>query len=560
MNRFYNIKNRRELASFLGIPLKKLTYILYKKGVDYYYETFEVPKRNSGARIINAPSGDLKTLQKKLSKILYEHQIIHIQNHKIKNKISHGFEKEKGIITNAEIHRNKRFVMNVDIKDFFESFHFGRVKGFFNKSKAFNMSEEVAIIIAQITCFNGKLPQGAPTSPIITNLICNILDMRILSICKEYKLDYSRYADDLTFSTNDKHFIKNKNGFYDNLKREIQGFGLLINEKKTRIEYKDSRQVVTGLTVNKKISVKREYYKNTRAMADKLYRTGEFTIGEKAGTIRQLEGIFSFINQIDYFNNKKDNNKKHNVNNLNSREREYQKFLFYRYFLSNSKPLIVTEGKTDVMYIKAALKKHYKEYPNLIEKHRDEFEFKISFLNRTKRLRFLMGIQIDGADTFLNIYNFYTGKNNFNNYFKYFNDKYKITPSNPVILIFDNEQKEKNKPLYKFKKAVKMNTIDLSSEIIANLFLLTVPLCNNKEECEIEDLFDEKALNHKIGGKKFSRKNENNKKYYGKADFAKYIYKNYKDIDFSNFKLMLDELNLVVNNHNNNSSLSTVGV
>lgn len=561
MNKFYNIKNRRELATVLGIPLKKLTYILYKKGVDSYYETFEVPKRNGGVRIINASNGDLKTLQKNIANILYEHQRIYNKDHMIKSKISHGFEKNKGIITNAEIHRNKFFVINMDIKDFFESFHFGRVKGFFNKNKAFKMSNEVAIIISQITCLNGKLPQGAPTSPIITNLICNILDMRILSVCRKYKLDYSRYADDLTFSTNNKGFIKNKDDFYDNINKEIENFGLLINKKKTRIEYSDSRQVVTGLTVNKKINVKREYYKNARAMADNLYKTGKFTIGKEAGDVRQLEGIFSFINQIDYFNNQKDNNK-HNVNNLNSREREYQKFLFYRYFLSNSKPLIVTEGKTDVMYIKAALKKHYGDYPNLILKHKNKFEFKISFINRTKRLRFLMGIQIDGADTFINIYNFYIGKNNFRNYLKYFNDKYKIKPSNPVILIFDNEQRRNNrKPLAKFKNAIKIDTkVNLSLNIIGNLYLLTHSLCDNKDEGEIEDLFDKEVLDHKIGDKKFSRKNEDKNKYYGKVEFAKYIQKNYKDIDFNNFKPMLDELNSVVSSYNDMRSLSIVGV
>src|SRR5699024_7070708 len=110
-----------------------------------------------------------------------------------------GFIPGKSIITNARIHRNKRLVVNIDLKDFFPSFHFGRVRGFFEKNKYFLLSREVSTIIAQLTCYKGSLPQGAPTSPIITNLICQILDYKLLKIAKKYKTDYSRYADDLTF-------------------------------------------------------------------------------------------------------------------------------------------------------------------------------------------------------------------------------------------------------------------------------------------------------------------------------------------------------------------------
>lgn len=120
-------------------------------------------------------------------------------------------EKGKSFITNAQIHRNKRFVINVDLENFFDSFHFGRVRGYFMKNKNYQCSEEVATTIAQIACYEGKLPQGAPSSPIITNMICNIFDMRLLRLAKKYKLDYTRYADDLSFSTNDKNLWILKN-------------------------------------------------------------------------------------------------------------------------------------------------------------------------------------------------------------------------------------------------------------------------------------------------------------------------------------------------------------
>ena len=123
---------------------------------------------------------------------------------------------------------------------------------------------------------NGKLPQGAPSSPIISNLICEILDHRLLKIAKKYKLDYTRYADDLTFSTNDKKFLGLQTEFYEEISKEIIRAGFKINEKKKRLQLRDSRQVVTGLVVNKKINVNRIYYKETRAMAHQLYITGKF--------------------------------------------------------------------------------------------------------------------------------------------------------------------------------------------------------------------------------------------------------------------------------------------
>lgn len=305
----------------------------------------------------------------------------------IKTNISHGFEKEKDIISNGEIHRNKRVIINIDLKDFFDSFHFGRVCGFFEKNRNFALPHDLAIILAQLTCYNGRLPQGAPTSPIITNYICQIFDIRVLAIAKKYHLDYTRYADDLSFSTNDKRFFEQKESFKKELVREIERAGFKINTKKTSIQYKDSRQIVTGLVVNKKLNVDHRYYKQVRAMANTLYKTGSFDNNGVKGTINQLEGKFSFINSLDKYNNKKDAGNSHSAYYLNGREKQYQKFLFYKYFFAHESPIIVTEGKTDIRYIKAALKNLYAEYPELIEKTEEGlFKFKVTFFIDQKEL------------------------------------------------------------------------------------------------------------------------------------------------------------------------------
>ncbi|MFD1139016.1 retron Ec67 family RNA-directed DNA polymerase/endonuclease [Paenibacillus sp. PDC88] len=553
MEQFNNLKSRNEFSDFLNIPRKQLSYLLYIKKINNSYTTFEIQKKSGGVRKISAPSDELKAVQKKLVEALYKHR-----KSGNGNKFSHAFEKQKSIITNARIHRKKRFVLNIDLENFFESIHFGRVRGFFNKNKNFLLPIEVATIVAQLSCYEGKLPQGAPSSPIISNLICEILDYRLFKIAKKYKLNYTRYADDLTFSTNDNNFVNNQDDFYNILYTELEKSGFKINEKKKRLQLNSSRQEVTGLVVNEKLNVNRVYYKETRAMAHQLYKQGEFTVNGNKATLLQLEGRFSFINQLTWYNNKIDD-RKHNFHNLSSRELQYQKFLFYKYFFANPKPLIVTEGKTDVVYLKSALKSLYKEYPNLITKNKDgAFQLKVSFLNKTKRLQYFMGIFRDGGSALNNIYNFYDHKKSLPDYLKYFQNISNTSPSNPVFLLFDNEIKSKSKkPIGQFlnhisltEKRKSLLEIDYIVKLIGNLYLLTVPLVKGKEECDVEDLFDNTVLSHTISGRIFTKEdNYDVSKYYGKDIFSKYILKNYNNINFNDFKPILDNISQVVDSY-----------
>lgn len=395
--------------------------------------------------------------------------------------------------------------------------------------------------------------------------------MKLLNISKKYKLNYTRYADDLTFSTNDKNFINQYEKFFEVLNKIIEKSGFKINENKTRLQYRDSKQEVTGLTVNKIINVDRNYYKNTRSMAHSLYTTGEFEINGKKGSINQLEGRFTFINQIDNYNNKenkkRDDKLKNGFFHLNSREKQYQKFLLYKYFFAHNKPLIITEGPTDIEYIKAALKNLHLDYPNLISKKNDgTFEFKITFLNRTKRLRYFLNLVEDGADTMKNIYAFYNEKHDekYPKHIKSFT-KTSLTPSNPVILILDNELKNNKKPLAKFAESIKLNKNAYNKEIFetnhylnikSNLYLLTHQLVNGLQECEIEDLFDETTLKIEKKGKTFERDNDkfDSSCHFSKAVFAEHISKNYKEINFNNFRYMLDNLNIIIQIYKNSNA------
>lgn len=587
-------EERKNLSELIDIRKKNLSYVLYIQKIENSYKEFRIPKKNGKYRIIQAPEKNLKNNQRKLGKFLNKTHNKYIEDKGIKLNISHGFVKGKNIFSNAKIHRNKRYVLNVDILDFFPSFHFGRVRGYFEKNKEFKFSNELATLIAQLTCYNDKLPQGAPTSPIISNLIFNIVDIRILNLAKKYKLDYTRYVDDMSFSTNEKIFIFTYKEFIEKLIDILEKSGFKINQNKTRLEYFSSRQEVTGLTVNKKLNANKSFIKKTRAMANELYKAGEFSINEEKGTLNQLEGRFAFINQIDKENNKivyelenlkkgkgkenykdkdkgKDKNKHKNVDKnkdkeeekdkeklksnkkyisgLNTREKQYQKFLFYKYFFNPSKPTIVSEGKTDIVHIKAALKKYYKDYPKLISLKEDgTFDFKIRFLRKTKRLRYFLGIEEDGADTMKNIYNFYTGNCNCRNLFDFFENITKNRESiekKPVILLFDNEQKGKKKPLKEFLNHTKVELSGIiNKNIISNLYLQTIPLINGMEQCEIEDLYDEKVRSEVVDGKPFKiAGNYDKKTEYGKHEFSLYIIRNYEKIDFSNFKPILDSIN-----------------
>ena len=558
-----NIKTRNDFAKFIGVKLKTLTYLLYIKKIDNCYNTLEIPKKNGDTRTICVPNKNLKKVQKKLyNKLSTYYDEIKTQNN-FTSKISHGFEKNRSIVTNAEVHKNKRYVVNLDLLVFFPSINFGRVRSYFIKNNYFEINDDIATILAQLTCYKGTLPQGASTSPLIANMICNIMDIRILKIAKKYRLDYTRYADDLTFSTNNKYFLNDYDKFLEDIKNIIHRSGFELNSKKTRLLFSNSRQEVTGLVVNKKISVPKEYYKNTRAMAHSLYKNGYFLIDDEVGTIEQLEGRFSFINQINLYNI---DNKKKNMWHLNSKEKQYQKFMIYKTFYANEKPLIITEGKTDVLYIKAALKKYYKYFPNLItKKDNGNFVFHVNFFKRKQKHSYYLNLVKDGADTIKNIYSncYIKTKNNKN--ITTVHDFKKLCgerETNPVILIFDNEMvSNKDRPLKKFLNEIKVNASqkdklkeNLYINICDNLYLCTYQL-NNKEACEIEieDLFPADVLEHEINGRKFSKKDSTHDNgFYGKNEFSQYVYSNYESIDFSNFISLLSAINEIIELYPNN--------
>ncbi len=259
----------QDLASYLGVFHGRMIDTLYNRPANVRYRHFEIPKRTGGMRPIHAPIGLVRDLQDKLLadfKALYR-----------AHPSSHGFIEKRGVTTNAAFHTGQRWVLNIDLEGFFPSINFGRVRGLFMKPP-FEMGSAAATVCAQIVTYRNGLPQGAPTSPILSNFISAQLDRRLSRLARQNRLVYSRYADDITFSTNMAQFPVSVvvrepvegGGFKvlagDALALAIEKSGFEINEKKVRLQGHHFHQGVTGLCVNKRVNVGRERIRKLRAM------------------------------------------------------------------------------------------------------------------------------------------------------------------------------------------------------------------------------------------------------------------------------------------------------
>jgi len=271
--RFLALKNARDVAALLEVKYSDLTYHLYKSTSDQKYTTFTIPKRSGGQREIKAPISSIKILQRKLNNILQQ-----VYKHR---EPVHSYIYKHNVISNARRHVNKKWVLNVDLMNFFPTISFQRIRGMFI-SKPYLLGEGAATVLAQLCCCDGSLPQGAPTSPIISNIICSKLDSEIGRLAQRHKCLYTRYADDLTFSTNEAVFpeslAKKENGgrvvIGDELTRVINANWFIINDNKIKLRAYDAHQEATGLTVNEKVNVRRRYVKQIRAMLHSWERNG----------------------------------------------------------------------------------------------------------------------------------------------------------------------------------------------------------------------------------------------------------------------------------------------
>jgi hypothetical protein len=297
------------------VQLKALTYYANPKICKKRYQTFTVKKKSGADRTINAPVKGLKSILRSLNFVLqclYE-----------PHEAATGFVRNKSIVDNARKHVGHHYVFNLDLKDFFHSFEINRVKmGFMYEPFNLNGEKEpLAFLLASLCThpfeIEGEvktvLPQGSPTSPTITNILCKKLDRRLNGLAKRFGVIFTRYADDITFSS--PYNIYNDEAFNKELKRIIEeDQDLAINPKKTRLQKAGYRQEATGLIVNEKVNVRSRYVKQIRMFlyywekygyhkAEQIFKKDYIADkgnvkNENANLIKVLDGKLQFLKMV----------------------------------------------------------------------------------------------------------------------------------------------------------------------------------------------------------------------------------------------------------------------
>lgn len=303
------IEGMEGLAKLLSTSVSELRFFAFSRKVSKlsHYIRFNLPKKTGGERLISAPQPRLKSIQYAiLNKILSKIPV---------HEACHGFCKNRSIVTNALPHVNQKIMINLDLKDFFPTLTYKRVKGLF---KALGYSEALATVLG-LLCTEPEiksveldsqiwhiargerfLPQGAPTSPIITNLICRRLDRRLQKLASRVNGNYSRYADDITLSGNS---LSNQDIGY--LLRQTQSIveheGFHIHPDKTKVIRHSRQQEVTGIVVNEKLNIAKKTLKRFRATLYQIEKDGPEgkQWGQSDDVLQAIEGYANFIYMVN---------------------------------------------------------------------------------------------------------------------------------------------------------------------------------------------------------------------------------------------------------------------
>ena len=297
-----------EIARAIGIDEPALQWLTYHRGastIDHYHR-FTIPKRKGGLRIISSPKRRLRVAQSWLLQAILSGLPVH--------DAAMAFLPGRSIVDNAQRHLNRAIVIRLDLKDFFPSINFRRVKGLF---QSFGYNEGVATILALISTEaprltvtlggatryvstgHRQLPQGACTSPAITNLLCRNLDNRLSGLCKKFDFSYSRYADDLIFST--EHTDAPLGAFLKLVKVILEKEGFILNEEKTLVMRQQHRQAVTGIVVNNvSPTLSRQDLRQYRAFLHKCETEGLKAVSDKIGknALNYAKGYLAFIHMV----------------------------------------------------------------------------------------------------------------------------------------------------------------------------------------------------------------------------------------------------------------------
>jgi retron-type reverse transcriptase len=298
-----------EVAAALELPVKRLRWLAFhaEVAVVTHYIRFQIPKKSGGVRELAAPHADLARAQRWILQNILERVPV--------SGVAHGFVKERGTLTNARSHTGKDVVLNADLKDFFPSITFPRVRGIFQQ---LGYSPAVSTVLALICTecprrtveYDGQtfhvatgpraLPQGACTSPALSNLCARKLDLRFCALAAKHGWTYTRYADDLTFSTAGEP-AKATALILSRLHHIVKDEHFEVNEAKTRIQRRNAQQSVTGVVVNEHCNVPRKTRRQLRAILHQAQKTGlpaqnRISHDNFAGWVSGMLGYVKMIN------------------------------------------------------------------------------------------------------------------------------------------------------------------------------------------------------------------------------------------------------------------------
>ncbi len=276
------LSHPQDLATALNMPLKKLRWLSFHEEAStcIHYWQFAVPKRSEGQRLISAPKPQLKEAQSWILR--------NILARRETETPAHGFVPQRSVVSNAEPHVGKDIIVNLDLEDFFPTITFARVRGVF---KAMGYSPSVSSVLAllatecerrrvayagsvyHVAVGDRALPQGAPTSPALSNQVARRLDRRLFGLAHKVGWTYTRYADDLSFSARAGH-RKEVGGLLASVRHIVEDEGFRINAKKGRVQRRGRRQEVTGIVVNHKPGLLRAEVRKLRAILHNAQKTG----------------------------------------------------------------------------------------------------------------------------------------------------------------------------------------------------------------------------------------------------------------------------------------------
>jgi len=303
------INNIQVLSEATNLSREEILWLAYHRQtakIDHY-SRFKIPKRKDGFRTIASPKGKMRIAQSWIRENILEKLPIH--------SAATAFQSESSVVKNAEVHAGSELIIRIDLKDFFPSIQFHRVRGLFH---SFGYNQGMATVFA-LLCTDAMrlkaqlanetyfvalgeryLPQGATTSPMMTNLICKKLDNRLQKFCEKHQWKYTRYADDLVFSTSEKE--NNLGKFLHTVHLILKEENFQVNEEKTLISRPHQRQVVTGILVNEgELRIPRKNLRNFRAFLHQYALNGAEKMSETLGkdATQYGKGYFSFVKMVN---------------------------------------------------------------------------------------------------------------------------------------------------------------------------------------------------------------------------------------------------------------------